>query len=128
LLSDKQLITKEGKKMSLFELYLLFILPEVGDLMVAISFFVLAAGVTIISIGLFTDEMGKESARKIAKLVVAPALLILILGAFIPSKDAMKYIIGGYAVTNLEGIEKLPKNLVNAANAFLESQPKGDEK
>jgi hypothetical protein len=44
-----------------------------------------------------------------------------------PSKHDLKYIIGGSLVVNgvkaasdIEGVEKLPENLVNAMNIFLE--------
>ncbi len=54
------------------------------------------------------------------------ALLIFIVLAY-PSKDDLKFIIGGSLVVNgvqaasdIEGVEKLPENLVNAMNVFLE--------
>jgi len=54
-------------------------------------------------------------------------LLIAFLTALYPSKDDLKYIIGGSLVINgvqaasdIEGVEKLPENLVNAMNVFLE--------
>jgi hypothetical protein len=46
----------------------------------------------------------------------------------IPSEKALYKIIGAYAVTNIEGVEKLPPNIVKAANNFLEGLiDKGDE-
>jgi hypothetical protein len=53
-------------------------------------------------------------------------LLMVIILAY-PSKHDLKYIIGGSLVVNgvkaasdIEGVEKLPENLVNAMNIFLE--------
>ena len=55
-------------------------------------------------------------------------IFICLLSIFYPSKDDLKYIIGGAIVWNtiesakdIEGIDKLPENLVNAANHFLET-------
>jgi len=58
----------------------------------------------------------------IKSIILITALVILY-----PSKDDLKYIIGGSLVINgaqaasdIEGVEKLPENLVNAMNVFLE--------
>ena len=55
-------------------------------------------------------------------------IFICVVTIFYPSKDDLKYIIGGAIVWNtiesakdIEGIDKLPENLVNAANHFLET-------
>ena len=55
-------------------------------------------------------------------------IFICVLTIFYPSKDDLKYIIGGAIVWNtiesakdIDGIDKLPENLVNAANHFLET-------
>jgi len=45
-----------------------------------------------------------------------------------PSEKQMMYMIGGYAATNVENIEKLPKTVVNAANKFLEQYTDKTEK
>jgi hypothetical protein len=48
---------------------------------------------------------------------------VAVLNAFYPSKDTIKYMIGGTAVMaagELEGIERLPQSMVDLANAFLE--------
>ena len=57
-------------------------------------------------------------------------LFVIIILAY-PSKDDLKYIIGGSLVINgaqaasdIEGVEKLPENLVNAMNVFLEKAVK----
>lgn len=55
------------------------------------------------------------------------ALLVSVLFAFYPSQNDLKYIIGGALVWNgaqaaseIEGVQKLPENLVGAMNHFLE--------
>ncbi len=54
------------------------------------------------------------------------ALFVVIILAY-PSREELKYIIGGSlavngakAASDIEGVDKLPKNLVNAMNLFLE--------
>lgn len=54
------------------------------------------------------------------KILIPAAILSMLIGAAIPNERQMYVIIGGYAATNIEGINKLPANLVGAANAYLE--------
>jgi len=58
---------------------------------------------------------------------VKTLVFLFVICLMVPSKDDIKYIIGGALVVNgaqaaaeIEGVEKLPKNLVNAMNVFLE--------
>jgi hypothetical protein len=62
-----------------------------------------------------------------AKMPTKTAALLMVVILAYPSKEDLKYIIGGSLVVNgaqaasdIEGVEKLPKNLVNAMNVFLE--------
>lgn len=55
-------------------------------------------------------------------------VILILVALMYPSKDDLKYIIGGsvafnavQAMGNLEGADKLPQNLIDAANRFLES-------
>ena len=52
--------------------------------------------------------------------LVAVFIAVLALQTAIPSPRQMYMLIGGYAATNIEGVEQLPANVVRAANAFLE--------
>ena len=61
-------------------------------------------------------------------------ILLAVLTSIYPTKDDLQYIIGGYLVINsaesvsnihqsiakIEGAEKLPENIINAMNNFLE--------
>ena len=52
-----------------------------------------------------------------------PFIVIMLMDAFLPSTTTIKYMIGGTAVmasSELDGIEKLPQSIVDAANLFLE--------
>ena len=58
---------------------------------------------------------------KTAWKVIAPlAITLPLLAACIPDNDEMKYIVGGYFVTNIETVNELPENIVKSANKFLE--------
>ena len=75
-----------------------------------------------------TDKSVSELLSGVYKYAPKKALLLaLFLVCLYPSKDDLKYIIGGSLVINgvqaasdIEGVEKLPENLVNAMNVFLE--------
>ena len=82
-----------------------------------------------------TDKSVSELLNSVYKCIPKKALLLaLFLVCLYPSKDDLKYIIGGSLVINgvqaasdIEGVEKLPKNLVNAMNVFLEKAVEENE-
>jgi hypothetical protein len=64
---------------------------------------------------------------------VIPLVSTTLLLAY-PTKDDLKWIVGGAivwnsaeGVANIKGVDKLPENLVGAANYFLESIYKEEE-
>ena len=64
-----------------------------------------------------------EKATIISKMVKWPAMILLCIGlilAAFPKASQMNMIVGGYYVTNLENINKLPPNILKAANKYLE--------
>ena len=119
--------------MSLFSLYLIVTLPAIGKLL-----FGLAVTGTIISLcvliftgmGFMTMDTPseKETRDKLASItkmilkVVAPFIILpmFVVGTLIPDKDNLYTIIGGYYVTNIDGIEDIPPSIVGAMNKFLE--------
>ena len=123
--------------MDLSTLYWVLILPNIGNFLVGagvISVIFCGAWVLVHAVSIdttYNDEPKKEKLResrnKVMKFIAAPALLFLI-ATFIPTSKQMMYLIGGYAATNVENIEKLPKNVVNAANKFLESYTDTEKK
>ncbi len=63
------------------------------------------------------------------KVAVYLVALIVISSAY-PGKDDLKFIIGGSAIvaaTKIDGIEKLPANIIDAANSLLESMVEESE-
>lgn len=75
---------------------------------------------------------GSVPVSNLSKYIPLKSIVIaLLLVVVVPSKDDMKYIIGGglawMAIENVEGLAELPQNLINAANAFLKEEVKSDK-
>ena len=69
------------------------------------------------------------AASKGIKWAGIPFIVIMLVGAFLPSITTIKYMIGGTAVmaaSELDGIENLPQSIVDAANLFLEETKETD--
>lgn len=60
-----------------------------------------------------------EFPKRALRWIWAP-LLTGILSAVTPTTPQLWTMVGGYTATNIEGVEKLPPNLVKAVNRFLE--------
>jgi len=103
--------------MDLSTLYLIVMLPTLGNFM-AITF----GFITVILIGMYFIGLDKEAPwhGMIKKGYIILPILLWVMGIMMPNQTQMQYLIDGYAVTNIEGIEKLPKNVMGAANKFLE--------
>jgi hypothetical protein len=107
--------------MSIWLLYLITILPNVGEVLGAIVVISLAL-LIVVGIMISAVESPSESLDKwlaFSESKVKYIILIIILAVIIPSEKQMYTILGGYAVTNIEGVNQLPANIVNAANAYL---------
>lgn len=110
--------------MELLTLYWIIILPSIGSVFLFIGTFSTIIISVLYALSIAQDCPWHGYLHK--KHLIAPILTLLI-GVVIPDNRQMTYLIGGYAATNVENIEKLPKNVVNAANKFLEDyteQPK----
>lgn len=116
--------------MSILELYLLNVLFQLGGILsvaAGVFFlllpFVLLIGLLHIDAEFYGDERKQRKATlfKFTKVMASVAVICLLTSIFIPSKEQAIWIAGGHIATNAEGIEKLPDNVVRAANAFLES-------
>lgn len=105
--------------MELFDLYLISILPSFREFFSLLAFLCLVCTV----IGGIMCCMAVVDGYRVKKCVLIVPLLGLffgILSALTPSEKQLYFIAGGYAATNVEGIEKLPSNLTKAANTWLE--------
>lgn len=110
--------------MSLWTLYWISVLPLIFEEFLAfIGITTGILGATAL-IAYSEDYDSKEVyVKHFKKAFIIFGIVILIQG-FIPSERQMYIILGGYAATNVEGINKLPANLVGAANAYLEKMAK----
>lgn len=107
--------------MSIFTLYLLFtVVPGLDG---ALTIFAVCSVLASIGLGVgvltaFDDE--KEILYTWIKGTILFFVALTIVGIFVPNKDQILTIAGGYAVTNDAEMKKLPDNILKAANAYLE--------
>ena len=121
--------------MDLFTLYAIFALINLGGwfkgiaVIIGISFLLTAPALIIA--GCDNKGDGFYYFNKLKTWIIFSAVLVVLsslASVLIPDEEQMWYIVGGYAVTNVEGIQELPENIVGAANAFLEKyQPEATE-
>jgi hypothetical protein len=102
--------------MSLFALYLLIMLDRVEYLFVGIMLSIVL--ITFMLSVIYAEDIGKVV--KVLKRGFAGFLTAMLLMTLIPNTKQAMLIVGGYYVTNLEDINKLPDNTVRAINTFLE--------
>ena len=119
--------------MSLFELYVLFVLvPALSSIGGIITCIILA----LTGVGLFITLMaaGEGDLAEVApywkrgiKYLGIPLVVGMLL-SLAPDEKQVKFLAGGYVVTNVDGIAELPENIVESANAFLKSIADEQEK
>lgn len=116
--------------MELWQLYLLVTIPSIKGALMSIGGLCLAGAVIITAIRYvsradeYSNKDGKSEdlleIRKTGGKYIIIFVSVLFASALLPGKAAIYTIAGGYLVTNVEGIEKLPPNMMGAANSFLE--------
>lgn len=117
--------------MSLLTLWFFFVaLPGVSTVLGAVAFVMVAAAVVMAII--HDDIFGNtEEDRRRSKAFFIRWLLctvIALVGAnILPSSTQVATIASLYVATNAEGVEKLPDNVVQYVNKYLEDGAKGDE-
>lgn len=122
--------------MSTFKLWcLMTLVPNLGELfyiLLLVGIF-LAVGLVIFAMlalsgGDTSDEEEKSIYRGLKIVVVRICLPVVLVSSLaclvIPSESQITKIVNGYYVTNIEDIDKLPPNIVDAANKFLTSYSK----
>lgn len=112
--------------MSLFELYIISVLPRIGCFL----FFgggILLAILVFCSIFKIIEDITPPP-LKYYKLWLSIVFSLFFISTVIPSERQMYFIAGGYIVTNIDGIKDLPPNLVGAANDFLKNLSKENKK
>lgn len=110
--------------MSIFTLYLLTtVIPGFSmllELLTGLGIIGTIIGTVIIS--LINEEFHTRVFKKACWIFIPIAFLAI---AF-PNQKQIYTIIGGAYALNIEGIEKLPPNIVDAANNFLEKMKEGE--
>lgn len=94
------------------------------------SFILLLVGATLMMFLYFFAALENEAEELTATLkpykawVISLFLVAAVSNVLVPSKDDVKMIVGGglaWKATQLESVQALPDNLVNALNFFLEN-------
>ncbi len=117
--------------MEMWTIYWLLTIPEIGRYVQGVGVIFLLVSILTVIVTIFIYVLWRfdndEDAASAFKLIMPCALVSIFIAitfnfaaALIPTKENMMYIIGAYAVTNVDGVEKLPPNIVNAANKFME--------
>lgn len=115
--------------MDFWMLYWIVMLPTIGGFLGGMAWAAVVAS-TIASIFAFcaanertTEEKDKPYWLRLRTMflmrVAIPAFFVGTLAVFIPNDRQLAYIIGGYFVTNIEGVAELPDNTVRAMNEYL---------
>ena len=123
--------------MDFFTLYLIIMVSGLTKLFLIPAIIMAAIGLIMLIpfLILTSDSRLDEGELRILNLFkwLIPALLgvsfvMFAVSIFIPSWEQMKILIGGYYVTNIDGIETIPANMVDLINSFLtEMKPAAPE-
>ncbi len=116
--------------MSLFQLYLfMVILPNIHSTLGSLSivaliiFLAISVVLTISKAGALEDRGCSSVSQGLKNPWRIAAVVMIVVGALSiisPSDRQIYMVAGGYAATNTKDVEKLPENIVKAANNWLE--------
>ncbi len=105
--------------MELWQLYLIFTLPNLKSLLIILAVLGACAFVPF-CVEYFAEKT--QGARRWTKVLAIVVALASTAATFIPSQSQMMYIVSGYYGTNIEDIEKLPPAIVRRLNSWLENK------
>ena len=121
--------------MELWQLYLMLQADSINNgvtALLVITSILLSLGcpIAFAAINDFAHTENRESYRRYVKRTAKTSLItILILipiTMLMPSTKTLTYMIGGYYVTNIEGIKDIPPNVLNMMNKFMEEYIEDD--
>lgn len=112
--------------MSMFMLYVLFVLvPGIGSFCGGLAFILSIVGATTLMAACAAKSEDQDNLADtlffISKVMAVALFISAILTNTLPTKNDMLLLVGASAATNIEGIEKLPPNIIKAMNNYLES-------
>ena len=103
----------------LIYLYIVF-----GNVVTSLMLALVVGGIILVMYSFVSYmENGKNIFKPYFKQIGWFCGLSILMACLYPSKDDLKFILGGYVVssiTEVEGVKELPENIVKAANVFLE--------
>lgn len=112
--------------------FLFVVIPGLSNFFCALTFFLFSFMIiSLIICSIVDDDTYNTERNKINKDKIKSVFLFskksaifgfisLFFACILPSQSDITKISGAYVVTNIEGIEKLPPNLVKVANDYLE--------
>jgi hypothetical protein len=122
-------------------IWLFYLMTRTGDLHEALQFLglltSLGCGAGTVITGIMKSSKSswdQNDAKACAEIYPAAVkglkygLLALVISCLIPTTKDWYVLIGGYAVTHVEGIGDLPANVVGAANEFLKQYQPEEKK
>lgn len=126
--------------MELWQIWLLFVVPEIASFVNVISViftsivaFALIGACVLLCLkrSKTRPDEGYINATKAFLKFLIPLYVIVcvvaLLSSLVPTKSDIIKIVGGYYITNIENLDKLPPNAVKAANKFLDDYFKSEE-
>ena len=118
--------------MSFFIIYLMLMLTELNSRVYGLNKVMVPIAIVLFVVWIFyviinyvdphhdTFRKMGPGLSKVTKWYAGVAAVLMVLYIITPTKQTAYLMIGGYAVTNVEGIKELPANVIGAANHFLE--------
>lgn len=114
--------------MTLFELWFYFVaIPSIKEWMVLFVVVGFIAGFVSFSLYLFKEDCDIKQSGLSFKPFLWVSVMSMLIGlplSLLPDEKQIMLLTGGYVVTNTEGVNELPDNIVNAANNFLKDYTK----
>lgn len=118
------------------EAILIWLYLSIGNVLAVLGVVAVLSMITVVGVVMGIVVEGSDwsdypAAIKTCRIVTICSAIVLTVACFYPSKDALKWIIGGAVVWNVventEGVKELPQNVVDAMKHFLEAIPDKDK-
>lgn len=105
--------------MTMFELYLLFVLMPAFGVITGVTSLVLFV-CWLVAVFYCEMEYDRLPVKTVSRWLLIPVVTCMLVSAAIPSEKQIALLVGGHYAMNVEGMDELPENVVNALNGYLE--------